>query len=94
MRAERAMEVGAGFGMHDDQLATRVDVTAQELVGVDHHEVSLESDSAVRARRRDDVRAEGEVGNEHTVHHVPLDPVHAGLAQFGHLVAEAGEVGR
>ena len=56
--------------------------------------MGLESDTAVRARRRDDVRAEGEVGNEHAVHDVPLDPVHARLAQFDHLVTDAGEVGR
>ena len=85
---------GAGLGVHDDQLASRVDVTRQELVGVDDHEMGLESDGAVRACRRDDVRAEGEVGNEDTVHDVPLDPVHAGLAQFGHLVTGSGEVGR
>jgi hypothetical protein len=91
---EGAMQVGAGFGVHDDQVASRVDVPSQQLVGVDDHEMRFEPDRAVRPRCRNDVRAEGEVGDEDTVHDVPLDPVHARLAQLPHLVAEAGEVGR
>ena len=45
------------------------------------------------AHRGDDVGAEREVGDELTVHHVPLDEVDTGLLEGDDLVAEAGEVG-
>jgi hypothetical protein len=47
-----------------------------------------------RADRRDDPRAERDVGDEMPVHHVEMDPVGAGLVDGAHLVAEPGEIGR
>jgi hypothetical protein len=47
----------------------------------------------VRAARGDDVGPDGQVRDEDAVHDVPLDPVHAGLLERRHLLAEAGEVG-
>src|SRR5690606_8023854 len=58
--AERAVQVGAGLGVHDHDLATRLDVAVRQLVGVHHHEVGLEGDVDVRPTGPDHVRPEGE----------------------------------
>ena len=91
---QRAVQMRAGLGVDDDELAARLDVAGEELVGIDHHEVSLELHRAVRLRGGDDVGAEGQVRDEDAVHDIPLDAVDAGLAQLAHLVAQAGEVRR
>ena len=94
MRAERPVQVPAGLGVHDEALAAGLDVEVGQPVGLLDHQVGLE-----RHRRRgagsdgDDVGAEGEVGHEAAVHHVPLDAVDAGLLEGDALLAEAGEVG-
>ena len=91
---EGAVQVTTGLGVDDDELAARFHEPGQQPVGLVHHEVGLERDLHQRADGGDHVRPEGQVGNEAPVHHVPLDPVHAGLLEGSHLVAEAGEVGR
>ena len=93
MRARVRCRCGAGLGVHDHQLASGLDVQPEETVGIDHHEVRLEADGAVGARGSDDVRTEGEVRDEDTVHHVPLDPVDARGAQRSDLLSQAREVG-
>ena len=56
--------------------------------------MGLERHLGVLAARSDDVRAEGQVRHEASVHHVPLDAVDAGRFEGRHLVAEPCEVGR
>ena len=92
--AERAVQVGAGLGVHDDDLAAGLDVLVHQLVGVHHHQVRLEGDVDVRPTGLDHVGPEGQVRHEHAVHHVELDPVDAGLLERDALLAEPGEVGR
>ena len=90
--AERAVQVGAGLGVHDHDLASGLDVQVGELVGVHDHQVRLERDVDVGPAGLDHVGPEGEVRHEHAVHHVPLDAVDAGLLECDALLAEPGEV--
>ena len=45
-------------------------------------------------QRADDRRTHGNVGHEMSVHHVDVDAVRAGSLSLGHLIAQAGEIGR
>ena len=47
------VEVAARLGMHDEQLAARLDVALGEQVGLLHHEVGLEGHIDQRPHRRD-----------------------------------------
>ena len=93
MLAERAVQVRACLGVHDQPLAAGVDVLGGHHVGRQHHQVRLERQRRVPARRRDHVGPEREVGHELAVHHIPLDPVDTRRFQRGDLLAELGEVG-
>ena len=92
--AQRPMEVRTRLGVHDDELAARLHVAVEQLVGVADHQMSLESHRRPAPASADDVGPEGEVGHEVTVHDIPLDAVDTGLLEGGDLVAEAREVGR
>src|SRR3954468_9672464 len=83
----------ARFGVDDDDFTARLDVAVHQLVGLLHHEVGLERHADVGATGGDDVGAEGEVGHEAPVHHVPLDAVDAGGLEGGDPLAELWEVG-
>ena len=88
-----AMEVGARLGVNDQPLAAGANVLGGHDIGRQHHQVGLERQRGVLAGRGDHVGAEGEVGHELAVHHVPLDPVDSGGFQGGDLLAQLGEVG-
>ena len=92
--AERAVEVGAGLDVDDDQLAAGLDVEMEEIVGVADHQMGLEADGGPAPAGGDDVGPEGQVGDEVTVHHIPLDAIDPGLLEGGDVVTEPGEVGR
>jgi hypothetical protein len=89
---ERAVQVLAGLGVHDQQAAARLDHGVEDPGRLVHHEVGLERDVHERAGGGDDVGTEGEVRHEVAVHDVPLDAVDAGLLQIDAGVAQVGEV--
>ena len=91
---EAAVEVGAGLGVDGDDVGAGGDEGLEEGVGGRDHQVDVERGPRAGAERRDHVGAEGDVGDEMAVHHVDLHPVGAGGLDRGHLLAEAGEVGR
>ena len=86
--------MGAGLDVDDDDVATGLDVAGEQLVGVDHHQMGFEGNRHVGPTSRDDVRPEGQIGNENAVHHVELDSIDAGQLEVGTLLTEAGEIGR
>ncbi len=91
--AECAVQVCAGFCMHDQARAAGVDVLLGHHVGRVDHQVRLEWHRGVLAGRRDHIGAECEVRDELAVHHVPLDQIDASRLELGDLVAELGEIG-
>ena len=87
------MQVRARLGVHDQPLAAGLDVLGGHHVGRQHHQVGLERQRRVPPGRRDDRRAEGQVGHELPIHDVPLDAIDASRLQRGDLVAQPAEVG-
>ncbi len=90
---ERAVQVDAGLGVHDEQATAGVDHRVEDPRGFVHHEVGLVGHGDERTGGGDDVGAEGEVRDEGAVHDVPLDAVDAGLLEFDAGLAQMGEVG-
>ena len=88
------VQVGAGLDVDDHDLAAGIDIAGYELVGSDDHQVSLERNRHVGSAGGDDVGTEGQVGDEHPVHHVELDPVDPRFLEIDTLLAQTGEVGR
>ena len=88
------MEVGARLGVNDQPLAARTNVVGSHQIGCQDHQMCLERQRAVLARRSDDVGTERQVRYELPVHHVPLDPVDAGGLERRDLLTQLGEVGR
>jgi 23S rRNA (uracil1939-C5)-methyltransferase len=92
--AEGAMQMLAGFGVHDEPLATSVDVTGRQFVRGEHHEVRLERKLGVLSAGRDEVGPERQIRNKLAVHDVPLDAIGASRFQRGHFLAHASPIGR
>ncbi len=92
--AEAAVQVDRGLGVDDEQFAAGLGVLDEHHLGRVHHQVRLEGDRHGRAAGGDHVGPEREVRDELAVHHVPLDPVDAGVFERLALLAELGEVRR
>jgi len=92
--AEGAVQMVAGFGMHDQHLATGFDIPVRQLIGLLHHEVGLEGAVGAVTYRRNDIGPKGKVGNESAIHHVELEAVDAGFVEGLDFFAEAAEIGR
>ena len=90
---ERAMEVGARFGVDHHGGAPGIDVDGGHLVGSNHHEMGFERDRDMGSDRPHDVGTDGEVRHEHAVHHIPVDPVASRSLEGDTLLPETGEVG-
>ena len=90
---EGAVQVGAGLGVHDQALAAGLHVLGSHQVGSQHHQMSFERNSCERASGGDHIWAEGEVGHELPIHHVPLNAIDASSLQGSDFVTEAREVG-
>ena len=79
----------AGLGVDQHRVAAGLDVERSQLVGLHHHEVGLEVQVHQRPACRHHVGSEGEVGHEHPVHDVPVDPMGARLGNGLALLAQA-----
>ena len=64
-----------------------------EAIRLDDHQVQIERHLRRPAERLHDVRADGEVRDELTVHHVDVNQVGAGRLDRLHLLAQAREIG-
>ena len=88
------MQVGARLDVNGDAvgagLGKRLDV------GIDRrdHQMHVEGQRAVGSERRDDARADGQVGHEMPVHHIDMQPVRTGVRDRPHLLAKARKVSR
>lgn len=60
--------------------------------GVLDHKVHVEGESGTVADAPDHRRAEGQVGDEHPVHHIEVYPVRSGFFDPCNLIAHSGEV--
>lgn len=80
--------------MHDDEAATSLDESADQMVGLFDHQVSFERHRNRRTNRSDHVWPEREIWHEAAVHHVELNSIHTGFLQRMALVAQTGEIGR
>ena len=92
--AKGAVQMLAGLSVHDEPLATGVDVAGRQLIRSKHHEVRLKRKLGVLAAGRDQVGPERQIRNELAVHHVPLDAIGPRILQRSHFVTHAGPIGR
>jgi 23S rRNA (uracil1939-C5)-methyltransferase len=90
--SERAVQVLACLDVHDQPLASGIDVLLRHCVGREYHQVGFERQRTVLACAGDHVRTERQVGHELSVHHVELDPVDARSLEGLDLCAEHCEV--
>ena len=91
---QRTVEMLGRLGLDRDVIGAGVGEGLKiEVDGLDH-QVAIERLVAVRAQRRHQRRAEGDVGDEMAVHHVEVDPVRPRRRDVAHFLAENGEVGR
>ena len=91
--AKCAVQVRAGLGVHDEELAARLDVSVKQFIRRLDHEMCLERNRDMGPASGDHVRPERQVRHELAIHDVPLDPVDSSLLQRCALLSEAGEVG-
>ncbi len=87
------MQVGAGLRMHRD--AVTAGLRKGFEIGIDggDHQMAIEEGIAVRPKRLDDIRPEGNVRHEMPVHDIEMNPVRAGLGDIGDFLSELGEIG-
>ena len=91
---QRSMQMGAGLGVHDQARAPCLHILGGHLIGRVDHQVRLERQRRVAAGGSNDRWTEGEVGDELTVHNVPLDAVDAGMFKLGNRITQAAEINR
>jgi hypothetical protein len=82
------------LGLHRDDVPTRLCESFNVRVARLDHQVAVEGLVDMRAQRRDELRPEGDVRHEMSVHHVEVDPVGAGRRDVAHFLAELREVSR
>jgi len=82
------VQVSGGFGVDgDDPGAGAREGFNVALRGFDH-QVHVAGQAAAAHRGFEDGRAEGDVGHEHAVHHVEVQPVGTGVRGAADLVAQ------
>ena len=85
--------MGRGLPMNADPVCSGGEEVAQQPVRIGHHEVDVERQRGVPAKRRDHRDADRQVGHEVAVHDVDMQDVgSAGRADAGGS-REVGEVG-
>ena len=91
---ERPVQMSARLGVDGDAIGTGIGEGLD--VGIDRrdHQVNVEGAIAMGPERRNDTRADGQVGYEVPVHHVDVQPVSTGIRDRSHLLAKARKVGR
>ena len=88
------MQVVAGFGVHDEALATRFDIALGHHIGRQHHEVRFKRFFSEMPRRCNYIGPKREVGHELPVHDIPLNEVNASGVQCGNGFTQLGEIHR
>jgi len=80
--------------MHNERVGAGVGEFIQEEIRGGNHQMGFQAQARYLAERFDDRRAHRNVGHEMAVHHVHVDAVSSTAFSFGHLLAQAGEIGR
>ena len=93
MRASCRCEMRRGLGVDRHAVRAGAREVVEVVLRLDDHQVHVERKLGELAHRLDDLRAEGEVGNEAAVHHVDVNPVGAACLEPRDLVGEMREVG-
>ena len=88
------MNMRTGLHMHRDDIGAGLGESLEVRVARCDHQMHVEHLLGVGAQRFHDVRPDGDVGDEMTVHDVEMDPVGARGIDRPDLLAQFAEVGR
>ena len=84
--------MGAGFGMHGDDLGTGIGESAQIGIGGRNHQMHVKGLRRQRPDGFDNIGAKADIGNEMPVHDIEMDQVGTSAVNGFHLFAQTGEV--
>ena len=87
------MDVRTRFGVHGDDICTRLGEFSDEGIHRRNHQVNIEWNRGVRADRLHDLRPNGQIGNKMAVHDIYMD--HRATARAGSvdLLRQPGKIG-
>ena len=86
------MNMGAGFGMHGDDIGPGGGEIGD--IGIDrtNHQMHVEGQVTVAAHSLDHVRPERQIGHEMTIHHIEMDVIGAGVGDRPDFSAQTSEI--
>ncbi|OIO93219.1 MAG: hypothetical protein AUK03_08450 [Anaerolineae bacterium CG2_30_64_16] len=87
------MQVRRRFLVDDKPVSPGPDEGFQVALGLDDHQMYIRLQAHQRPQRADHVRAEGQIGDKPSVHHIHLDRFNARRFRRADLRAELGQVG-
>ena len=82
------VQVPGRLGVNDHDLTARFDPPLQHRIGIVDHQMRFDVHRDVLAIGSNNAWAEGDVGHEPAIHHIPLDPVNSRLLQLPYFLAE------
>ena len=90
---ERVVQVLGRFRMHGNDIRPRCCKRRDLPLRLCDHQVRVEHAALRLAEGLDRIRSEGEVGNEHPIHHIEVNPMRSGLVNTGDFLAHRAKIG-
>jgi hypothetical protein len=92
-QAQTLLDVLRGLCVDGDQISTGCDKIVQIALGIDDHQMYVKEKISMLAQGTDDGRAKADIGDEHAVHDVKVQPIGATLLYAANLIGKAGKIG-
>ena len=89
----RTMKMRSGFRMNGQDIGARFRERIEERVDGSDHEMNIERQFTVPAKRFDDSRTDGEVRNEMAIHDVDVNPIGPCFIDRADFFAEFRKIG-
>ncbi len=89
----RAMEMGASFIVNRHHVSTQRSNLLDVTFGVDNHQMDVEGLTTSASHCLKNRKAEGDIGNEDTVHYIKMEPVGRRGVNHLYLIGQMKEIG-